>query len=430
MEAKALAVVNGHIRATTFIPAGTPVTAQLEYGIIGWQARSRKLYRTAAEAAAVIGMDVDEGTLAVDVPARARRAVSVKIRNWTAAPRAWKASADVPWIALDKREGTVGRTEALAISIDSDTLAPDRGAKGIVTVTDTASGRSYPVEVNAAVSKVFDVSLAQAVFNVAPGQSESRQFTVLNDSGKPWTWKAVSSAPWLQVEPAGGTLAPGETKLVALSAQPADKSAASLDGNVTISGDFGGSREVAVKAFVVPPYRPPAAMPQGEAVPLDQVEKARLVRNDIVIHTEAGWMRDNEKNKPHIAPDMYFGWDIGSANVKGFKKSYEKALWVRPQSETIYKLDGSGFKAFAAEVGLPKGLNHPQLHRDARVNFEIWVDGRMAVQSDFMTIADEPRLLAVGDLAAAKEIKLVARLDNLKDSLRCLAFWADPKFYK
>jgi hypothetical protein len=47
-----------------------------------------------------------------------------------------------------------------------------------------------------------------------------------------------------------------------------------------------------------------------------------------------------------------------------------------------------------------------------------------------MKLGDEPRLLAVTGLDAAKKIKLVTRLAELKDSPRCLLFWAHPTFYK
>jgi len=79
---------------------------------------------------------------------------------------------------------------------------------------------------------------------------------------------------------------------------------------------------------------------------------------------------------------------------------------------------------------VPKGNARPQLHRDARVVFEIWVDGSCRAVSGIMALGDQPRLLAVTGLGAARQIKLVTRLDSLKDSPRSLFFWAEPRFYK
>ena len=47
-----------------------------------------------------------------------------------------------------------------------------------------------------------------------------------------------------------------------------------------------------------------------------------------------------------------------------------------------------------------------------------------------MRVGDEPRLLVVDGLAGAKQLKLVMRLDDLKNDYCVIAFWAEAKFHK
>ena len=63
------------------------------------------------------------------------------------------------------------------------------------------------------------------------------------------------------------------------------------------------------------------------------------------------------------------------------------------------------------------------------MNYEIWVDGKIRSQSAFMWPKDDSRLLVVGDLANAKELRLVARSPGLPVYPLNLA-WFDPTLWK
>ena len=231
-----------------------------------------------------------------------------------------------------------------------------------------------------------------------------------------------------------GKLAPDSAILVRLAAGPPADAPPESDAKVAFAESVGKSaRAVAVKIFVIPPYREPAE-PTGTPVPMENVEKGRLVKHAIMDHgvdlAGGEWMRSNDANKPKIADSRYYGWHITGPKIADDVPGAAKALWVRPHHETVYKLDGSGYVAFAATVGVSKLNDNPQLHRDARVVFEIHADGKMVANSGVMTVGDKPRRLVATGLDKAKELKLVTRLDSLKDSPRSLFFWAEPTFYK
>ena len=432
---KARKAVFDHLRSTVYIPAGVSAEPFFEYGAAGWQGRSRRLYQTAAEVAAALVLDVDRTEIVADVPARSRHRLDLKVRKWSAGRLAWKAAADQKWIKLPVAEGVAEGTFDLPVVLDGEALQPGRDADGTLTLAAGGdAGRKIQVRITARVSKVFGVSLREAVFNVPAGGSDGRELTLLNSSGREVKWQARSSERWLSASPAGGVLPAGEALLVGLTARPPDRRGAARDSTVTI-GEAGrsGGEQVKVRTFVIPPYTRPA-LPAGQAVPLEAVEAKRLVRHGIMTHgIDLGgseWMRSNDRNKPRIGPSMYYGWHLGSATLTGLGRKYAKALWVRPHHESVYRLAGSGYAAFAAEVGVPKGNDRPQLHRDARVCFEIHLDGRLAAHSGIMALGDPPRLLVATGLEKAREIRLVTRLDSLKDSPRSLFFWAEPRFYR
>jgi hypothetical protein len=426
--------VERHIRSTIFIPAGVTATRFLQYGAAGWQDRSRRLYRTAAEVARAVGLDVDRLDVRIDVPARGTRQVRLTLRNWTGTPRAWTTSTQADWIQPAKTAGTTSGTEELVVVIDARRLKPGSVSQGELVVTDAGAKRRYPVAIRANVPPVLECSLESLVFNVPVGKDDRRTFTLFNRSAKPLKWRAGATRPWLTVTPSRGALGPGAARLLTARAAPDDRAAARHEATLTLTEADGADAAVGVLALVVPPYRAPKAKPRGARVALRDVEARRLVRHGILAHDidlgRSDWLRENDKNKPRFAESMYYGWHLGRATLKGWKKSYAEGLWVRPHHETVYNVEGSGFTAFSADVGLPKEGDKPQLHRDARVCFEVYVDGALRAHSGLMKLGDQPRRLVVTGIEDAKQVRLVTRLDSLKDSPRSLFFWADPAFHR
>jgi len=124
------------------------------------------------------------------------------------------------------------------------------------------------------------------------------------------------------------------------------------------------------------------------------------------------------------------GWGLGT-------KTCDMGLWVLPYHETVYKLEGSGVKAFSAEAGINAIVAKQAAgHRAIRVCFEVHVDGRVAAHSGLMKSADGPRLLVVEGLEKAEELKLVTRLhemlygDGTYRGEFAYSNWADPTLYK
>jgi hypothetical protein len=463
-------VLDDHFRATLHIAAGGIDYATMDYHV-GWQDRSRKLFGAAARAARVVGMDVAPARIGdreirvvqkgretrgyarkgVPVPLLGRRTVTVTLRNWTARPRKWTASADIPWIRPEKTSGTVSRHEALAVVLDGAGHEVGDTVKGVLTVTDAAGGTSMPVEITTAIEKGFEFPDRLDAFNAAPGEQDVKRFVLRNRTASEQAWTLTSSADFLKADPASGKLAAGEAAVIKATARPGDKKAATVSGTLTLSAAGGAIHDkVPVRLYVIPPYREPAE-PEGESVPLQDVHRDRLQS-----YRQLGY-KGGDRKAPWWARGLHFhrripmGEDLkrGGFDKKSggpaekwstipfgigppdAEKRFRRGLWVYPRAEVVYKLDGAGFRAFAASVGFHKFFPRNRMaNEQAAVNFEVYVDGELATQSGLMRPGDRARRLVATGLEHAKELKLLVRRDNDRNDSYCLATWANPRLYK
>jgi len=450
LASEAQRALDDHFRRTLYIPGGTAGLTMMEY-TGDWQGRSRRLFATAGKVAAAVGMDVAEtdiGTEKIDVvfygqkraaaarqgvplPADGTARVAVTIRNWTAKTRRWTAATTQPWIRPAKTRGAVAGAQELPVTLDGADLKPGQTVKGKLTITDAAGGRSYPVEITARIVKPFEMVIGQAVFNVAVGKSASRDYLVVNRTASPQSWQMNAAAPWVTAKPASGKLPAGGSVFVTVAAAPPDKADAIHATAVTLTAMGGAVKQAFdLKTFVYRPYAAPAGRPKGAPVPLASVDKKFFVR-----HRSIGWFRAKEIYRAPTIGKTLNVWHGHKPAVIG-AKTYAVALWAKPAHETVYRLAGSGFTAFSAEVGwnamVARGGSAGRGHQAVRLFFEIHVDGKVVASSGPVAATDGPRLLVATGLDRAKEIRLVTRTDQDKDPDRdfCYANWGEPTFHK
>jgi hypothetical protein len=478
--------LDDHFRSTLHISSGTidPQTMDLTNN---WQARSRRLYQTAAKVAGKIGLDVErtsfgESTLTylaagqtqalsggkVTVPALGRTRLALKLRNWSDRHRAWKANASEPWIVPEKGEGDLVGQQELGIVLDGRTLKSGSTVTGTLHLTDVAAGTNYPVKIVASVGKTIELQMGQDIFfytgggsgteqkrlihcvvdpvlNVPVGGSDTKEYTLISYSSDKLSWKIETDRDWLSAEPATGELAPGESLRVKITARPPDKDGAFYEPLLTLTAAGGAVKEEhRLKVGIIPAYQRPA-IPQGQTVYLNELDQGKFM----VDHVDAGFSKRSNDTRPWsiaAVPMPYYSRHIRTAEPfpAGLKreeyathpyqlgsKTFTRGLWVSPTHETRYAIDGAGFNAFAAEVGFyDKLAKEPLANLGSVVNFEIYVDGKLRAQSGLMKLGDEPRLLVVDNLLNAKEVKLVTRRDDCVNDTYTVVTWGDPRFIK
>ena len=403
----------------------------------GWQERSTRLFQTACKVAQALGVDVEKMDYKVNVPVLGRTTIALRLRNWTGQPRSWKAASTAAWIVPEKTEGTLSGQEELKIVVDGSTLEIGKAVTGTLTVTDTALGVSFPVTIAATPGPPVEILFDHPNFNVTLGETETREFRIVNRAAGEQSWKLSSSAPWLKVEPEAGKLAPGVTAFVRITAAPPDKEAAIHDNSFTLNAADGRvNKSIASKTFVIPPYSAPGELPLGAVVQIEKLEKQFLKSHAVLGHNSISFCGPNYAGKwqsRETAPNFAasYGYGGGQMQLVFSKKRFDRGLWVTPHHETEYRLEGSGVSAFSAHVGVSSDVAKTVIRDfNLRVNFELWVDGKIKAQSGLMTALDEPRLLLVKDLEQGKELKLVTRLDSNGDNGTFICTWANASFFK
>ncbi len=417
---RAQRALDAHNRQTLFYPSGDDPPKVYRYSF-GWQDRSKRLLAAAAEAAGKVALDTRQAELHVNVPACGKVQVPIRLRNWTADRRGFQADATESWIQPERTQGTVVGQQDLLVTVNAGRLRAQATVTGTVTITDAGSAAARAVRITATVSRLFELLADNTVFNVTAGGSVSRPYLLVNHSATELNWRSEGSAQWMKVEPSSGRLAPAERVFLTVTAAPADRHPAAHKTTLTITA--GPARqEVQFTTLVIPPYRRPAR-PAGRAVALQSVSR-RLLKSHRS-HGE-GWVTGRNTAPLFQAEGRYhhlrFTPTVG-------RKTFPKAMWVVPRHETTYRLEGTGFTAFSAEVGV-----HCSTARigdtSVRANFEIHVDGQVRAQSGLMSADDEPRLLVVDDLTGAKQVKLITRLDRLVNTERVWCNWAEARFYR
>ncbi|MBM4032308.1 MAG: hypothetical protein FJ291_11030, partial [Planctomycetes bacterium] len=356
------------------------------------------------------------------VPALGKATASVTLRNWTSQPRAWRAAGSDPWLRPEKPEGKAAPgQQQLSVSLDGSGLKAGETVVGTLTVSDVASGTEYPVKITAKVGKPVELLAERPALNVVAGQPDSVTFKLINNAEREQGFKFASAERWLKVEPASGKLAAGKAAFVKFTAGPVKLPPGFTEVEVTMTAAGGAVAErLAFRVYSVAEYQPRQAMPQGEAVLLDNLPWGK--------HGMAHESGSKKGEAPRLGTR-----DGGRRKLAIGEKTYEHGLWVNPAHRTAYNIEGAGFDAFSAEVGVAaevaKNIERYGAARGQQVCFEVYADGVCRAQSGFMKAADGPRTLVVDNLRSAREIVLATRTRGGADAA-ILCHWADAKLHK
>ena len=173
----------------------------------------------------------------------------------TGTPLKWTATSNNSWIVVSPAGGTT--PTSVTVSIDTRKLPTWRPVYGSITIAAAGASNS-PQKVRVIVNSSGRPPSALAFSDSAIGfcymPSSTRACVRLEEQvrftsvgGTPLTWKAVSSAPWIVVSPAGGTT-PTDVR-VFVDYLPPRNGATSVSGWITVSatGASNSPRTIPVK---------------------------------------------------------------------------------------------------------------------------------------------------------------------------------------
>lgn len=381
----------------------------------GWRTRSEKLYRLAGKAAQVVGLDMDRYEIETDVAARGIKVISVKLTNHARGPQSWKVSEHPEWVQPARKAGKVSILDDLSFTLNATSLKPESIIEGdIVIQKDTGdTKRQLRIKVNVgelvklpmetykkeALSRIcYGLKPGEdlATFNAPPGGKETRAYSLLNASGTEFNWRASASDPWISISPETGTLQPGKSVELNITAAPTEPNMAVLKSQLHITEVKGSpilKRKLMV--YVLPEYNEPSLL-GGKGVPLMKVTNKKTLnfyKNSLPwgVYLKHGYKKDT----PTFV-DKGQTMAVGIPNV------------------TEFKLDGLRIHAFSSRVCpgiIARNEREGLALANARCVFEIHADDEILATSGIMTVKDAPRLLSVKGLQDAKVLKLVTRHD-------------------
>ena len=437
---KAEDVLTRHHRETLAVPSMAGGWLHVEQ-MTGWQERSRRLYGVASEVADAVAVDLSAFQINADVSARGQVTVPFAVRGWTSAARDWTIETADAWIKPAKTQGTSKGHESVPITLDVTKLPPAQTAKGTFTVKDMKSGQSATVTVTANVDKVLDYVYETDAFNRAEflfipdearvqvqaeiGSEVSDTLYFFNKSTAEIAWQASPALPWISIEPSSGKAGPGQMITVTLKAKPGGADEGFRESTITLSEAGGEKEEIKLAVYALQPYAPPAALPAGKAEPLNAdlhkaLLKSRKERKPKWCNHEVLYVADVQPGHKERGEDV-----VGYLSMPG-------------PSETVYNLEGKGFKAFSARVDLPDnykgykywaGVGGAKFEDWTAARFEIYVDGKLAAYSGWIGKTSPSQTLVATGLENAKTLKLVTRFKKVNAQAVTVAWW-NPTFYR
>jgi len=402
-----------------------------------WQGDSRKMFQMAAKVGGIVGVDIDQTNLRTQVAALGQARRALLLRSWTGQARAWQARTDVPWIRLAETRGNLTGFKELEYTLDGKALKPGQTVEGKIYVKDVQSGREQAFSVIADVTWPMELRCDHANFNLRCGKTETRKFRLVNRAAMDLKWTLTAKPTWLKIAPSSGAIPAGSDLFVTVTASPPDRTAATHDNGLILSGANGAVRTaIDSKTFVIPLLREKEGrkMPFGKIIKLDDIGKRWTFHGTCMKGTkiETGAVREvgtahtqaliNPSAGPPCARKEFLP-------IVGNER-FSRAMWVYPHHESVFKLADGRIRAFSAYVGVSNDARQRMIRNQHRkVNFEVWVDGKPATQSGLMKTNSAARYLTVENLEGAKELKLITRLDSNKDDNTFLCCWADVNFY-
>jgi hypothetical protein len=164
------------------------------------------------------------------------------VTSATEAAQAWNASADQPWIILNKTTGTT--TDAIEINADVTTLAPGtyNGAITVVQQNENPARVEIPVSLTINPSPL-EVAPGSLSFTTAAGTTPAGQeLSITSGVEGEANWTASADQPWITLNRTSGPV-PGSIRAYADIASLAP---GSYSGTITVVRQGEGSISVAV----------------------------------------------------------------------------------------------------------------------------------------------------------------------------------------
>jgi len=181
----------------------------------------------------------------------------------------WRAIASTSWLTITPASGELNGISNAVMTVEVDTigLKPGTYFGNIAIVVGRQSTQSVAVRLAVQPpplpsTPIIDASPLNLNVSLTLGQHDppGQPVTITNTGGSPLNWSTsvnISTSSWLNVSPAGGTIAPRETGQLQVNVSGANLSPGTYVGQIQINGvdgnnvPVGGSPQTITVSFVV-----------------------------------------------------------------------------------------------------------------------------------------------------------------------------------
>jgi hypothetical protein len=217
----------------------------------------------------------------------------------------WRATSSAPWLTITPASGALNGTSnaVMTLGVDTTSLKPGTYFGDITIAVGRQSTQSVAVELTVQPplppsAPIIVASPLNISASLTLGQQDppGQLVTITNTGRGLLNWSTsvnTSTAPWLRVSPAGGTIAPGQTGQLQVNVSGAHLSPGTYVGQVQINGTdsnnvpVGGSPQTITVTFVVQPPCTLAA-PSSQALAFSAIQSGSDPAAQSILLTASG----------------------------------------------------------------------------------------------------------------------------------------------
>jgi hypothetical protein len=267
----------------------------------------------------------------------------------------WDASADESWLGHSPTSGSLGPGQSATINVTVSDPDLTRGQyQGVITVADpnaVDSPRTASVSLTYVEKPRIGLSAASLAFTTDEAVNpEPQTLTITNLGEGNLNWGAVDDEEWLSLSPSTGSLGPGQSQALVVSASPGALPGGAYEATLTISDPNSSNSPQSVAVGLTVVQRPRIGLDPG-SLSFTTLENEDPESQTLVISNPGG---------------QTLNWTATLSDVGWLELSTASGALASGQSQSVTVLASSGERnpgVYEATITVadPWAMNSPQI---------------------------------------------------------------------
>ncbi len=154
----------------------------------------------------------------------------------------WTASADVNWITLSEASGSTqpSTVSSINIGVNLEGLSPGTHTGKVNIAADTGAAEAVEINLTVIPTPVLSITPSSLQFSSEQGSIPSSQdIAIQNTGGGDLNWTAQADSTWIKLSKNTGSVTPGDTDTLKISADMTSLKEGTYTDSITIAGEEG-----------------------------------------------------------------------------------------------------------------------------------------------------------------------------------------------